>query len=206
MNAPVIARADGATAEVLVRRPQFADVWASYPKQAAKDVYGLIAGEVGGLYQEPAKKKARQGSEEPPEPPKPFDDACALRLSRALNYAGVHIAHAGAGRQASGADGKRYLVTFEDMAALIRRNWGAPEKSVKAGGADVRGQFAGKKGVMVFQVSGWQSAQGHITLWDGAQCADRAYFEHEPLEIPEGAESSPYPEVKTTEVLLWELK
>jgi len=92
------------------------------------------------------------------------------------------------------------------MFAFVRRNWGAPELSVKISTSKGASRFAGKKGVMVFMVSGWQSAQGHITLWDGGQCADRAYFEHEPLEIPAGAESSPYPEVTTTEVLLWELK
>ena len=206
MNAVVIARAEGASASVTVRRPPFAQMWAHYPRQAARDVYGLIAGEVGDLYREPVKKKPRPGEEPEPEAPKPFDEVCALRLSRALNCAGVHIAHAGSGRQASGADGKRYLVPFEDMLAFVRRNWGAPELSVQTQGRDVRAQFAGRKGVMVFMVSGWQSAQGHITLWDGHQCGDRAYFAHEPLPVPADAEESPLPEVTTTEVLLWELK
>jgi hypothetical protein len=130
----------------------------------------------------------------------------ALRLSRSLNYAGVHLAHTSAGRQASGADGKRYLVTFDDMLACIRRNWGAAELVVAANGRDVRAQFAGKKGVMAFVVSGWPSAGGHITLWDGAQCADRDYFTHEPQPEAPSGEEQPFPDAKTTEVLLWELK
>lgn len=206
MNASVIARADGVSANVVVRRPPFADMWSAYPRGGERDVYALIAGQVGDLYQEPVKKRLRAGEKEEPEPPKPVDAVCALRLSRALNYAGVHIAHAGAGRQASGADSKRYLVPFEDMHAFIRRNWGAPELVVKAGGRDVRSQFSGRKGVMVFLVSGWASAQGHITLWDGSRCADRDYFVHEPLPVPEGQETSSFDEVVTTQVLLWDLK
>ncbi len=206
MKASVIARADGVSAQVVVRRPPFADMWSQYPRGGERDVYGLIAGEVGGLYQEPVAKRRRSSEPEEPEPPKPADGVCALRLSRALNYAGVHIAHASAGRQASGADSKRYMVLFEDMLALIRRNWGAPELSVKGSGSSARARFAGRQGVMVFMVSGWQSAQGHITLWNGQQCADRAYFEHEPQVLPAGIEESPYPDPQTTEVLLWELK
>ncbi len=140
MNASVIARAGGATARVVVRRPPFVDMWSNYPRGSERDVYGLIAG------------------------------------------------------------------TFDDMLACIRRNWGAAELVVAANGRDVRAQFAGKKGVMAFVVSGWPSAGGHITLWDGAQCADRDYFTHEPQPEAPSGEEQPFPDAKTTEVLLWELK
>lgn len=206
MNASVIARAGGATARVVVRRPPFVEMWSHFPRGSERDVYAFIAGEVGDLYREPVKKRLRPDEKPEPEPPKPVDAIGALRLSRSLNYAGVHLAHTSAGRQASGADGKRYLLTFDDMLACLQRNWGAAERVVAANGRDVRHQFAGQKGVMAFKVSGWPSASGHITLWDGAQCADRDYFTHEPQPAVEGDEEQPFPDPKTTEVLLWELK
>lgn len=39
--------------------------------------------------------------------------------------------------------------------------------------------FAGKKGIILFEVNGWIDATGHVTLWDGNTCMynDDCYFE-----------------------------
>lgn len=31
-------------------------------------------------------------------------------------------------------------------------------------------------GVILFEVSGWQDASGHASLWDGSGCYDHCYF------------------------------
>nr|WP_217496994.1 T6SS effector amidase Tae4 family protein [Pseudoduganella umbonata] len=51
---------------------------------------------------------------------------------------------------------------------------GKPEV-VKYPAAD-GGPLKGKKGVILFEVSGWSDAQGHATLFDGRSCYDHCYF------------------------------
>jgi hypothetical protein len=38
------------------------------------------------------------------------------------------------------------------------------------------GPLAGKKGLILFEVKGWNDALGHATLWDGTRCYDHCYF------------------------------
>ena len=38
------------------------------------------------------------------------------------------------------------------------------------------GMLVGKKGVILFEVSGWSDAQGHATLFNGQSCYDHCYF------------------------------
>ncbi|MCA0393993.1 MAG: type VI secretion system amidase effector protein Tae4 [Proteobacteria bacterium] len=48
--------------------------------------------------------------------------------------------------------------------------------------------------MVIFEVSGWGDASGHVTLWDGSSCGDHCYFVHD------------QPGVQTTRILFWELK
>lgn len=36
--------------------------------------------------------------------------------------------------------------------------------------------FAGSKGIILFEVSGWGDATGHFTLWNGSKVAHGDYF------------------------------
>lgn len=38
------------------------------------------------------------------------------------------------------------------------------------------GPLIGKKGIILFVVSGWPDATGHATLWNGSACYDHCYF------------------------------
>ena len=58
-------------------------------------------------------------------------------------------------------------VTFKTILTFLNTTFGA---------ADVTSGFAGKKGIIVFNVSRWSDATGHITLYDGNICSDRCYF------------------------------
>ncbi|WP_288384156.1 T6SS effector amidase Tae4 family protein [uncultured Acinetobacter sp.] len=59
---------------------------------------------------------------------------------------------------------------------------------------DVSSQLVNKKGIIIFKVSGWGDASGHVTLWNGNDCGDSCYFTHN------------QPNVITTEILFWNLK
>ena len=49
-------------------------------------------------------------------------------------------------------------------------------------------------GIIVFKVSGWGDASGHVTLWNGNDCGDSCYFIHST------------PNVRTTDILFWNLR
>lgn len=40
------------------------------------------------------------------------------------------------------------------------------------------------KGILVIRGHGWTNARGHITLWDGTQCADTCHLMYDPENGP----------------------
>lgn len=167
-------------AQIDVRRPRFSTLWDHYPVgMPAPEVYQLVGGNAYELYQ---------------ENPTAYANACALRLSRAFSYGGLEITSTARGYKVQGGDGKRYLLRVVDIIALVKANFGAPDMEVTPQGSDVSDQFRGKTGVLIFEVSGWGNATGHVTLWNGSDCGDSCYFVHG------------QPGATTTKVLFWELK
>ncbi len=179
----IAAVAGDQRAPIKINRPKFSDVWAKYPhKSAAADVYKLIGGNIEALYLEDPKK---------------YENACALRLSRAFNYGGLTMTAKGKQYGVKGGDQKIYLLRVNDMMRFVQTNFGDPDLIVIPNGKNRSADFAGKKGVLIFQVTGWSNATGHVTLWNGADCGDKCYFEHE-MFFGLGAE--------TTKISFWELK
>lgn len=175
------ATAGSQSSKIKVKRPKFSDVWSNYPLQlGAPDVYKLVGGNAYELYK---------------TNPTDYANACALRLSRSFNYGGLTITSEATGYKVSGGDGKKYLLRVQDMIAFVKANFGSPDFISTPNGQDKSIDFSGKKGILVFQVSGWRNATGHVTLWDGSECGDHCYFTH-PTDL----------KAKTTEILFWELK
>jgi hypothetical protein len=104
-------------------------------------------------------------------------------MSYALNHAGAPIAR-GAWSTVSGGDGSWYIFRVRDIVTYLQSSFGKADKTVRS---PKPGDFAGMKGILVFNVN-WQDASGHVTLWDGSVCSDHCYF-------PVAAEAS-----------LWQLK
>lgn len=107
-----------------------------------------------------------------------FANACPIRISYVLNRAGVPIPGPKSGHSVvSGGDNKWYMYRVKEMIKFLERAWGQPE--VTASGADpVR--FAGAKGIIAVQGSGWVDASGHVTLWNGARCLDSCHLASDP--------------------------
>jgi len=61
------------------------------------------------------------------------------------------------------------------------------------------GDFGGNKGIIGFNVRGWDDATGHVTLFNGKSCAADCYFQQD-LNAEGEAKK------KTTKVMLWILK
>ena len=102
-----------------------------------------------------------------------WENTCAVRMSYILGQAGMTIPGI-RGQTVSGADGRQYFFRVRDLISFLTRKWGAAEvvKYPASGG----GTLAGKRGVILFEVSGWSNAQGHATLFNGLSCYDHCYF------------------------------
>lgn len=108
-----------------------------------------------------------------PDPLQRWDNTCAVRMSYILNQSGLIIPRV-PGQTVSGADKRQYFFRVKNLIAFLKGRWGAPE-IVEYPPAD-GGVLAGKKGLVLFEVSGWSDAAGHATLFNGSSCYDHCYF------------------------------
>lgn len=131
--------------------PKFDALWAQYPNGSAEEVKALIGGNVNADW---------------------ITNTCTIRVSRALNYSGFLIPGTIPGlTTVKGADNKRYAFRVSEFRRYMRAVLGPP---------DITGikpeDFAGKKGLIAFEVTGWSDATGHFDLWDGSKPAHAEYF------------------------------
>lgn len=106
------------------------------------------------------------------------DNACTLRVSRALNYsdAKVPFIKDAEGKQQTlkGADGLWYIFRVRILRKYLTDTYGAA--NIVAAGTTEAGvktdPFLHARGIIGMKVSGWTNATGHFTLWDGAACVD----------------------------------
>ncbi|WP_199272351.1 type VI secretion system amidase effector protein Tae4 [Paraburkholderia acidisoli] len=108
-----------------------------------------------------------------PEVATRWSNTCAVRMSYILNEAGLAIP-AMTGKTVSGADKRQYFFRVKDLIVFLKHRWGQAE--VVAYPPSGGGTLAEKKGVILFEVSGWSDAAGHATLFDGKSCYDHCYF------------------------------
>ncbi|MCT4700603.1 type VI secretion system amidase effector protein Tae4 [Enterobacteriaceae bacterium H20N1] len=96
-----------------------------------------------------------------------FENACAIRMSYALSYSGINIPRSNRWSTSSGKDKKWYIYRVSDMIKFL---------TFRFGNADITSNFSDAKGILLFNVTGWSDATGHLTLWDGNSCSDKCYF------------------------------
>jgi len=112
-----------------------------------------------------------------------FENACAIRMSYALNKAGSKIPYI-RGKTISGKNANWYIYTVLNLKKHLLETYGKPDVEV---GKPKPLDFKNKKGILIFDVN-WADATGHATLWDGINCSDKCYFP------------------KASKAYLWELK
>jgi hypothetical protein len=146
-------------------RPSFSVAWAAAMRiydladsaaKAAQVIGGNVAKNIGN-----------------PNAAQRWSNTCAVRMSYILNQSGLVIPTI-AGKTVSGADRRQYFFRVKDLIAFLQQRWGKPEivNYPPSGG----GTLAGKKGIVLFEVSGWSDAAGHATLYNGSGCYDHCYF------------------------------
>lgn len=103
-------------------------------------------------------------------------------------YSGLKIQPAGE-NTVTGKDKNYYYFRVNNLIDFLELQWGKPE-IIKYP------TVIGKKGIILFQISGWSDATGHATLFDGSKCYDHCYF----------SENEPEKKYITDQANFWELK
>ncbi|MDO5070456.1 MAG: type VI secretion system amidase effector protein Tae4 [Neisseria zoodegmatis] len=179
----ISASAQGQTSSVTVKRPKFSDLWSAYPiNSTAEQAYRLVGGSPLAHYE---------------ENPRGYANACAIRLSRSFNHGNFPLTRQRLSKvpryyALSGGDGKPYLLRVNDIIKYVQNNLGKPDIELVADGTNQSRRFAGRKGIIIFIISGWGDATGHVTLWNDYECGDKCYFQ------PDNA--------KLIKILFWDLK
>jgi hypothetical protein len=98
-----------------------------------------------------------------------YQNTCAMRVSKALNYAPGHeLPKTPNLYTIKGTDGKRYAIRVREMKKYLEATYGAPTVLLATSEGKIdSSKIAGKKGIIAFDVQGWEDASGHFTLWDG---------------------------------------
>ncbi|MFV8783008.1 type VI secretion system amidase effector protein Tae4 [Microbulbifer sp. SA54] len=137
--------------------PAWAALLRNFPNKPAAEVFTEIGGKVKLNYDIGV-----------------FSNACATRISRALNFSGdqhripFYKTKDGSGNEvvqvSSGGKKYWYIYRVKVMAQYLGEVYGRP-KIIPVD--SYRNQLRGKRGIIVYVVSGWSDATGHADLWDG---------------------------------------
>ena len=148
-----------------------------------------------------------------------YQNSCALRLSEALNQSGFIIKGGtinpnknilrNSGKTYSSSSGKeyhyRYIMQVTGIKTYLETRWGKPEITYITEPCTNSEEcfklhskkFIGKKGIIAFDVEGWNDASGHVTVWDGSKCGDGSCF---------GGSHHYFDFKQVKKIYLWELK
>lgn len=103
-----------------------------------------------------------------------WKNLCAVRMSYILNHSGLRIPHV-LKETVTGEDKKfNYFYRIKNIIQFLRVQWGPPQIVPFPQYGDKK--LAKKKGVILFEVSGWPDAMGHATLFNGSSCYDSCIF------------------------------
>lgn len=146
-------------------KPSFASAWAAAIEiYDATDSAERVATVIGGRVEKNIHNS---------DPTQRWDNTCAVRMSYILNKSGALVPKV-AKQTVSGADGRQYFFRVSNLISYLKQEWGQPEIVKYPRPGD--GTLAGKKGIILFEVSGWSNAQGHASLFNGSSCYDHCYF------------------------------
>lgn len=227
VNPTVTATAGGSTASLKINRPSWKSMIDNYPNESTKsnDFYPMVS-----------EAWLKLATDE--ETAFSYANTCAGRMSYALNHSGFTLPKApSVGGTMKGNDGLNYWLRVSDLIPYLKKKFGKgdvefvfstlvdPDESKFT--QEIRDQresevytnvlnkIANKKGIIVFEVSGWGNASGHFTLWDGTNLVYVGDLRHNDNTLlnyyfwyAEWRENSNgiIKAIQTTKIIWWELK
>lgn len=140
-------------------KPSFAMMWQAFPDHikypTLRDLHTFIGGSLITNIDVPGFGEK--------------GNTCAVRMSRALNYGNLSVSAKLTNSLGiptmTGADGKLYIFRVRQLKTYLHSALGVAPSKVST---DFDQAFAGKQGIVAFDVVGWNDASGHVALWDGA--------------------------------------
>ncbi|WP_160140256.1 T6SS effector amidase Tae4 family protein [Chryseobacterium sp. c4a] len=226
------------TRPVQVLRPSWRDMINNYPNSSV-DVNTLYTDIGNGLL-----GMLKQNSA--------WENTCAFRMSRGLNYSGFKLPNNNSNYRAKGTiggvhkgdDKLNYWYRVRELAPYLSDHLGKPEIDIKLDKIEMPAnlrknnnltqaewtqvwnskkkvsqtdwtQIHNAKGIITFDVSGWDGASGHFTLWDGNHLIYPGGAEHDDPKSSKYYFHMLYPVknkkneldfVQTNRIRLWELK
>jgi len=147
--------------------PSVDSLFKNYPVGTPESVALKIGGTVKSNFESPSYKA--------------YKNTCAIRVSRALNYAGQVIPQGGGGisnpfmdnkkiRTDRGGDHRWYIYSTYDIRAYFLGKYGHPRRFK---GAATKADLANIKGIVAFGFF-------HVDIWDGKNCAGHDHGFNEP--------------------------
>jgi len=154
-------------------KARFEKMWSAYPRGKSDDVKKQIGGYVNRGW---------------------ITNTCAIRLSRTFNYAGCKAFRipknkSFGGRKLNtvgGGDYMRYAYRVSEMRRFLRAKLGSPDvvwknpnkarRQYDNEGINAPDAFRNERGIILFDVSIWNDATGHLDLWKQRECAGKCYF------------------------------
>nr|WP_298659750.1 type VI secretion system amidase effector protein Tae4 [uncultured Flavobacterium sp.] len=115
--------------------------------------------------------------------PNAYSNACAIRVSRALNYSGVTIPFI-SGQTETGADNKNYFLNAKNLNAWMRKTFGVPTGSnhltgLQGGtnGENFPTLLSSKKGIYIM-IANYPGlfATGHADIINNSHCPGECWF------------------------------
>jgi len=111
-----------------------------------------------------------------------FSNACATRISKTLNFSGeMHRIPFYKSKDTKGNDvvqvssgGKKnwYIYRVKILTQYLSEIYGKPQSMTPS---QYKKLLSGRKGIIIFEVSGWGDATGHADLWDGKKVVGSDY-------------------------------
>ena len=115
--------------------------------------------------------------------PTAYGNACAIRVSRALNYSGVIIPQI-SGKTEKGSDNKNYFKNAKDLHSWMKKTFGTPTNSnhltgTQGGknGENFPALLSGKKGIYIM-IANYPAlfATGHADIINDTDCPGNCWF------------------------------
>ena len=139
--------------------PAWEELNKHFPNKKAKEVFTDIGGKVKLNYDIGV-----------------FENACATRVSKALNFSlGNHEIPFFKTKDSDGNDvvqvssgGKKlwYIYRVKALIEYLTNTYGLPQQiDIKK----YKQVLRDKKGIIIFEIKGWSDATGHADLWDGSK-------------------------------------
>ena len=150
--------------KVDVRRPDFQRAWGlfSYMKVGVSSVGKRLGGKVE---QNIEMSETEQGK---------WKNACAIRMSFVLTHTGFPIKSGKYATVSGKIGGRQYIYRTDDIVSYLRELFGDPDIVVNR--VPNPKDFDLMRGILVVMGDGRGDARGHVTLWNGSECADTCHL------------------------------